>query len=124
MERVTPPEEFVASFQRELQRALSAREEGNEGMVRVCARRAAAVAIRFWLQSRPDRRWDIDALRLLQGLAADPEAPEEARGAAARLSARITPQFLPAHPDDPVDDALLIVRCLSGDVLPPGRLKG
>ena len=36
----------------ELEKARSSRDKGNEGMARVCARRAAGIAVREYLQSK------------------------------------------------------------------------
>ncbi len=40
------------TYDKELRRAVQARQEGNEGMSRVCARRAAGVIIGEYLQRR------------------------------------------------------------------------
>jgi hypothetical protein len=76
-------------FDRELQQAEQARAEGNEGMARVCARRAAGVAIGeyFRLHGLPAPGPSAyDRLRTLQNI---PAVPPDARRAAENLVTRI-----------------------------------
>jgi hypothetical protein len=93
-------------------RALSAREEGNEGKVRVCARRAAGIAVAHWHERHGRDHRGRDALSLLKGLREDPAAPPEVREAAGRLTARVTPEFTSPHGEDPLDDADIVIRRL------------
>jgi hypothetical protein len=104
--------EAEAMIDAERKRAYAARAEGNEGKVRVCARRAAGVALSYWLGGRGREDWGRDALSRLKALREEPAAPQEVRGAAGRLTARITPDFTSPHGADPLDDAELIIRWL------------
>jgi hypothetical protein len=113
-------DEMSALIRSEFSAARRARETGNEGMVRVCARRAAGIAILYWLQRHQGRQWGMDAMSRLKGLQAEEGTQADIRGAAGRLVQRITPGFVPAHTNDPLDDAILIVRSLTGMVLPSG----
>jgi hypothetical protein len=93
-------------------RALAARAEGNEGKVRVCARRAAGIAIAHWRERQGREIRGSDALSLLKGLRDDPAAPAKVREAAERLTARVTPEFTSPHAEDPLDDADIVIRRL------------
>jgi hypothetical protein len=77
----------------ELEQAVTARENGNEGMARVCARRAAGLIIGEYLQRReipspgPSA---YDRLRLLLDLA---DAPKQARQICEHLVMRVNEDF-------------------------------
>ena len=77
----------------ELENAITARENGNEGMARVCARRAAGLIIGEYLQRReipspgPSA---YDHLRLLLELT---DAPEQARQISEHLLQRVNQDF-------------------------------
>jgi len=104
--------EVAGEIEKELNTAAHARSVGNEGMVRVCARRAAGNALRFWLHSNPRHDWGRDAIRQLQGLSKEESVPVEVRAAAGRLTARVTPQFESPHSQDPLADCKTIVDFL------------
>jgi hypothetical protein len=77
-------------FDRELQQAEEARARGNEGMARVCARRAAGIAVGEYLrlhQHPAPGPSAYDRLRYLQDL---PVVSPGAREAAGYLLTRIT----------------------------------
>jgi hypothetical protein len=103
-------DEASQQIEKELATATYARSTGNDGMMRVCARRAAGVAIAYWLQSHPEKRWGVDAMNQLHSLSRDTAIPEIARGAATRLTARITQQFHSPFSTDPIDDANIIIN--------------
>ena len=110
---------WKAHFEAELYRAANARAAGNEGMARVCARRAAGIAIGAYLEREkiPDPSPSAyDRLRYLTHL---DSIPEEVRAVAAHFLIRITPdkqlpveadliveahwlctQLIPEYPDD------------------------
>jgi hypothetical protein len=100
-------EEFAA--------AERAARQGNYGMVRVCARRAAGAAIRFWVEQKELAGWPPDAMSQLRALQLESSLPEEVRQAAERLSTRITQQFTSPFPTDPVRESMIIVDYLLGD---------
>ncbi len=86
-------------IEQELSAAQAARDQGLEGRARVCARRAAGVAIRDFLhrQGRPAEGSAYDLLLALQAL---PDVAENAQRAAAMLSERVTPDHhLPSEGD-------------------------
>lgn len=94
--------------------AAAARKVGNEGMVRVCARRAAGASIGFWLQEHPRQAWRGDAMSRLKALEEDETVPPDVRQAAGRLTGRVTRSFRSPHVEDPLEDARLIVHTLLG----------
>ena len=84
----------------ELAQANTARETGNEGQARVCARRAAGIAIRAFLLYYQKPVLSSSAVDLIQWVQTQPDLPEEARTAASRLLLRVTPDFrLPIEAD-------------------------
>jgi|WetSurMetagenome_2_1015567.scaffolds.fasta_scaffold19329_2 hypothetical protein len=105
-------EEVRNIIQAELRTALQAERAGNEGMARVCARRAAGAAVGFWLEEHPQRGWGVDAMSRLRNLALAPGVPLPVREAASRLTARVAPALAPSTPDDPLAHARRIVRYL------------
>lgn len=83
----------------ELEQAEAARARRNEGQARVCARRAAGIALRALLESRglpaPGSAYD-----LLQWLERNEEMPADLRQIAAHLLTRVNEQFqLPLEVD-------------------------
>jgi hypothetical protein len=107
-------EETLQLVERELARAQQAGMAVNEGMVRVCARRAAGAAIAYWLQFNSRPGWRADAVSRLRHLEADPSFPPQVREAAKRLAARVTEQFTSPYVSDPLMDANVIIRHLLG----------
>ena len=97
-------EETLAAIRKELAAAGEAREAGNEGRVRVCARRAAGAAIAFW---RQDERGDV--LERLRSLHHAEEMPPGVREAAEHLAAKLREDFTPPFDSDPLDDCRVIV---------------
>jgi len=97
-------------IEKEFSRAAQADGEGNNGMVRVCARRASGIAIRFWLQQHPRKFWGMDAMNQLRNVHLDQSVPLAVRSAARRLTQRITVEFEPPRKFDPVEDSRLIVN--------------
>ena len=93
--------------ERELARGRAARREGNEGKVRVCARRAAGAAIAYWMRGEGGIQ-PPDAVGYLRALAEMPPVPAPVRDAARRLSARISDQFTWKFATDPLEDSAII----------------
>lgn len=86
------------AIERELEEAERSRRAGNEGRARVCARRAAGMAARDFL----DRRGAPapSAYQALQQLAALPGLPADLAAAARHLTLRVTEGFtLPVETD-------------------------
>ncbi len=85
----------------ELANALQARQMGNEGRARVCARRAAGLAARDFLEKRGfNEPRTASAYELLRLLAEYPGLPPDLRQAAGQLTMRVDEAFdLPAGTD-------------------------
>lgn len=102
-------QEVTELIEKEFATAEQARKIGNDGMVRVCARRAAGAAISVWLQSSPRQGWGMDAMSQLRALQLDDSIPLSVRDAAHHLTAKVTEQFTPAFPADPILDSRIII---------------
>jgi hypothetical protein len=87
-------------FTYEMKTAVQARTAGNEGMARVCARRAAGIIVAEYFRRR-GLEWKsasaYDALRILRTL---PDISEKSMQAADHLLVRLTPEHtLPVEAD-------------------------
>ncbi len=84
----------------ELERAHQARSQGNEGRARVCARRAAGIAARVYLERHQQAVRSPSAYDVLKLLAEETSLPPDLRQAATLLTLRVDEQFkLPAEVD-------------------------
>jgi hypothetical protein len=89
-----------AELEREFERAQQARKKNNEGQARVCARRAAGIAIRDYLSRRGIRPPSPSAYDLLNLLKDDPLLPPGLKLVADHLTLRVTEEFkLPVEAD-------------------------
>ncbi len=87
-------------IQQELEHAEQARQRGNEGQARVCARRAAGMAARDYLNRHGQAVRTPSAYDLLRLLVDDPGIPPDIHQAAAYLTLRVDEEFkLPAGVD-------------------------
>lgn len=96
----------------ELEAARRAREDGNEGMARVCARRAAGWAIGIHFKKEVPAEQRVNAYGLLRWYSRQPSVPEDLRLAADRLTTRISEDHTLPHDQDPLVDARLLVEAL------------
>lgn len=80
-------------FEQELDMAAAARERGNEGQARVCARRAAGVVAREYFRrlGRPLR--SPSAYDVLNDLMTMDDLPAQARQAVESLTRRVSEEF-------------------------------
>ena len=99
-------------IEKEFATAAHARSIGNDGMVRVCARRAAGVAISFWLESHPREGWGVNAMNQLRAIQDEPSMPDNVKEAAGRLAAKITESFASPFRQDPLNDSRTIIDYL------------
>ncbi|MFZ5878435.1 MAG: hypothetical protein ACOY0R_03605 [Chloroflexota bacterium] len=84
----------------EFERAARARIQKNEGQMRVCARRAAGIAIREALTRQGKRPPSLSAYDLLNLIKEDPSLPPDLRRAAEHLTLRVNEDFtLPVEAD-------------------------
>jgi hypothetical protein len=108
-------EEATSQIGLEFERAGKAAREGNDGRVRVCARRAAGIAIRFWLQEHRRLHWGTDAVNQLRSVHLDQSIPLEVRSAARRLIARVTEALLRTAATDPIQDSRIVIDHFLGE---------
>ena len=84
----------------ELQKAEQARARGNAGQARVCARRAAGIAIREYLIRKGIRPPSVSAMDLLNQIKQDPLLSPDLKLIADHLTLRVTEEFkLPINAD-------------------------
>lgn len=110
----TTIEDVVKHLQREFATARDAVRKGNEGMARVCARRAAGAAISYWIRENGKRDWAVDAMSQLRRVGDEPAMPAEVRAAATRLAARVTPHAT-SRTTDPLNDCRVIIGQFLGE---------
>ena len=85
---------------KEFQRAEQARAKGNEGQARVCARRAAGIAIRDYLTRKGTPPSSLSAMDLLNLIIDDPLLSPDLKLVAEHLTLRVTEEFkLPVDAD-------------------------
>lgn len=76
---MTTSPEWRLKLEKELETAVSARQRGNEGMARVCARRAAGIAIGEYLSRQGYEVHTPSVIARLRFLLTLPELPEKTR---------------------------------------------
>ena len=92
--------EWQTQMEHEFNRAEKARAEKNEGQARVCARRAAGIAIREYLTRKGIHHPSTSAYDLLNLIKDDPLLSIDMRLIAEHLTLRVTEEFkLPVDAD-------------------------
>jgi len=92
--------DWQSKIQAEFSRAEQARAKGNEGQARVCARRAAGIAIREYLTRKGVTPSSASAVDLLNLLKADPLLSPDLQPIVDHLTLRVTEEFkLPVDAD-------------------------
>ena len=92
----SPQTEIEAEFER----AASARARGNEGQARVCARRAAGIAVRDYLTRNGTPPRTASAYDLLNLIKDHPSVSADLKQIADHLTVRVTEEFkLPINVD-------------------------
>src|SRR5689334_7110965 len=92
--------DWQAQINAEFERAEQARGRGNEGQARVCARRAAGIAIRAYLIRHGIRTASASAYDLLNLLKDEPDLSPDLKLIADHLTVRVTEEFrLPVDAD-------------------------
>jgi hypothetical protein len=87
-------------FDAELERAQQARERGNEGQARVCARRAAGITAAEYFRRRGQAPTSGSAIDVLGQLALEPSLSAESASLLAHLLQQVDTEFkLPAGVD-------------------------
>jgi hypothetical protein len=93
-------DEWQTKLQAEFDRAEQARAKGNEGQARVCARRAAGIAIREYLTRQGTPPPSLSAVDLLNLLKDDPLLSSDLKLIVDHLTLRVTEEFkLPVDAD-------------------------
>ena len=101
--------QFQEAIEKELTTAREAVRIGNDGMARVCARRAVGQAI-FWYKTKfPRPSWGQMAINQIRMVCLDPAFPDDVREAAVRLTTQINDRFKYPFSEDPLSDAALII---------------
>lgn len=87
-------------LKKEFEKAQQARINKNEGQARVCARRAAGIAVREYFKRRGIGIPSMSAYDLLNLLKDDPQTPEKYKQSAQKLTLRVAEDFtLPIDAD-------------------------
>lgn len=108
-------ENWESEIRAELEKAHQARVRGNEGQARVCARRAAGLAIREFLARRSIRPRSASAYDLLNMVKDDPLLPPDLKRIAGHLTVRVTEEFkLPVDADLVAEAEMFCNRLLKG----------
>jgi len=104
------------SIEAEFSDAQASRLKGNEGRARVCARRAAGLAVSIYFEKQTTEQPPQSAYWLLQWFSLREEIPEDLRQSAKRLTVRVTPAYELPHKEDPIEDACRIVSAILNGV--------
>jgi hypothetical protein len=99
-------------IEQELARAAQGLQEGNEGLARVCARRAVAVGMQNLTERSGTPSWHGDAMHQLRRIQEEEVFPVEIREAAQRLLTTVTQRNHAPMSTDPIADARLILTHL------------
>ncbi|HUF39427.1 MAG TPA: hypothetical protein VMN57_12955 [Anaerolineales bacterium] len=91
---MTDKPDWEIRFEAELRRAAEARRAGNEGMARVCARRAAGVVVRAYFDRSGWVPRGMSALNLLRALRDADAESEQTRTLAGHFLLQITEDHL------------------------------
>jgi len=92
--------DWQAEIQAEFEKADEARRRGNEGQARVCARRAAGIAIREYLRRQGIRPPSLSAYDLLNLVKSDAQLSPALKLIAEHLTLRVNEEFrLPVNAD-------------------------
>lgn len=97
--------DWKAKIQSEFERAEIVRARGNEGQARVCARRAAGIAIREYYARRGQSVRTPSAYDLLNLLTEEPHLSPDLKQAAVYLTLRVTEEFKLPIDVDLLDEA-------------------
>ena len=105
--------DWQAQIEAEFEKAEQARARGNEGQARVCARRAAGIAIREYLTRQGIRPPSLSAVDLLNYIKEEPTLPSDLKLIADHLTLRVTEEFkLPVNADLVAESQTLCERLL------------
>jgi len=104
------------SIEQELTKAFEGRQCGNDGLARVCARRAVALAAQHWAEQRHLPSWQGDAIHQLRQIQNETGFPLPVREAAQRLLTKVTEQAQLPMTTNPIIDAHIILDHLKAGI--------
>lgn len=99
----------------ELSRAAEARRDGNEGMARVCARRASGFALKEYFKRHEIRKPGLTPYRLIEIFRDLPAVPDEIKRIAIHLTLRVNPDSQLPVQADLIQDARALIAFLFPD---------
>ena len=102
-------------FDAELEHAERARARGNEGQARVCARRAAGIAVAEYFRRRGHPATSGSAIDVLDQLALEPELPAECASILTHLLQKVNTEFKLPSGVDLIAEARLLRQQLLPD---------
>lgn len=94
----------------EIQAGELAKQTGNLGKARVCARRGCFFAISHWLEFNPQKDWGESAISMLTKLQGNQSIPKNIRDAAERLTKKVNQNFETGIEEDPLKDGETIIE--------------
>jgi len=105
-------DDWEMRFKSEVQQAENARASGNEGKARVCARRAAGIAVGEYFKHRGITPPDSSAYNILKFFYSDPDAPNDARTITGHFLERVDTDFTLPGEIDLIQDARWLAQKL------------
>jgi hypothetical protein len=96
-------------IEQELAKAAVGLQEGNDGLARVCARRAVALGAQNQVQRGRPKQWPADAMDQLRTIQEEETFPMDVREAAQRLLTNRTQSNQAPFSTNPIADARLIL---------------
>jgi hypothetical protein len=111
-------EEWRQKINSEFTQAQKARVEGNEGRARVCARRAAGIAIREYFNRRGRQVSGSSAYDLLNSLSESPDITPRLKQLASHLTLRVSEDFTLPVDIDLVEESSQLCSALLPDFVP------
>ncbi len=99
-------------IEQELAKAAQGLQDGNDGLARVCARRAVAIGTQNLARRSGTPGWSGDAMNQLRRIHEEVAFPLEVREAAQRLITTVTQRDRAPMSTDPIADARLILAHL------------
>jgi len=110
-----PMENWQTLLKAEFDKATEARIKKNEGQSRVCARRAAGVAIREYFTRRDNQLPNTSAINLLNILKEQPQLPADMKEIVEHLTAQVTEEHELPVKVDLVAEARILCKWLLPD---------
>jgi hypothetical protein len=104
------------AIEQELTKAFEGIQSGNDGLARVCARRAVALAAQHWARQHHLPSWHGDAMHQLRQIEGETTFPLPVREAAQRLLTKVTEQAQLPMTTDPISDARIILDHLNSEI--------